>query len=55
MICALTHDDPADDCSDRGGARILVSLLAVAVVLSVATIMLLRVRRRRAERLSRGS
>jgi hypothetical protein len=55
MICALTQDDPVNDCGDRGGARILVSLLAVAVVLSVATIVLLRVRRRRAERLSRGS
>jgi hypothetical protein len=55
MICALTHDDPADDCGDRERDRVLVSLLAVAVVLSIATIMLLRVRRRRAEPLSRGS
>ena len=34
MICALTHDDPVNDCGDREGARILVGLLAVAVVLS---------------------
>ena len=55
MICALTQDDPVNDCGDRGGARILVSVLAVAVVLSVATVVLLRVRRHRAERSSRGS
>ena len=49
MICALTHDDPVDDCSDRVDARILVGL-AGAVVLSAATFALLGRRRRRAAR-----
>jgi hypothetical protein len=53
MTCALTHDDPMNDCGDRGVARILVGLAAV-VVLSVVTFVLLRVRRRRAERVSRA-
>jgi hypothetical protein len=42
-----------NDCGDRGVARILVGLAAV-VVLSVVTFVLLRVRRRRAERVSRA-
>jgi hypothetical protein len=46
MACALTRDDPADDCRDRGRDRILVGVLALAVAAAVA-MMLLRVRHRR--------
>jgi hypothetical protein len=55
MTCALTHDDPANDCGDRGWVRVLVGGLAVAGVLSAATILVLRVRARRAGQLSRSS
>jgi hypothetical protein len=47
MVCALTHDDPVDDCRDRGWERVLAGLLAGAVVLAVA-VVLFRARRRRA-------
>jgi hypothetical protein len=46
MVCALTRDDPADDCRDRGRDRILVGVLALAAAAAVA-MMLLRVRHRR--------
>ncbi len=47
MICALTHDDPANDCGDSDGTtRILVGL-AFVVALSVGAFILLRGRRRR--------
>ena len=46
MVCALTQDDPANDCGDRAWARVVVGL-AGAVVLLVVTFVLLRVRRRR--------
>jgi hypothetical protein len=46
MACALTRDDPADDCRDRGRDRILVGVLALAVAAAVA-MMLLRARHRR--------
>ncbi len=55
MICALTHDDPVNDCGDRAGATRLFVGLAVAVVLLAVAFMLLHVRRRRAEPSSRGS
>ena len=55
MICALTHDDPVNDCGDREGTARTLVILAVAVVLVAVTFMLLRVRRHRAERLSGGS
>jgi hypothetical protein len=47
MTCALTHDDPVDDCRrDRG--RVLVGVLAGGVVLgTVAVAVALGVRRRR--------
>ena len=48
MICALTHDDPVDDCRNRGWLRILVGIVAGAVVLVVVGILLHARRRRRA-------
>src|SRR5688572_20101545 len=47
MICALTHDDPVDDCRSRGRERVLVGILAGAVVLAVG-VVLLHARHRRA-------
>src|SRR4051795_9595041 len=47
MVCALPHDDPGDDCRDRGWERVLAGLLAGAVVLAVA-VVLFRARLRRA-------
>jgi hypothetical protein len=46
MACALTRDDPADDCRDRGWDRILVGVLALGVAAAVA-MTLLRARHRR--------
>ena len=46
MVCALTHDDPVDDCRDRGWVTVLVGILAGAVVLAVV-VTLFRARRRR--------
>jgi hypothetical protein len=48
MICALTHDDPVDDCRNRAWRRVLVGSLTGAVVLAVAGILLHARRRRRA-------
>jgi hypothetical protein len=46
MTCALTHDDPIDDCHrDRG--PVLVGVLAGGVVLGTVAVTLLGVRRRR--------
>ena len=47
MICALTHDDPVDDCRDRTWTRIPVLLLGVVIVVSVVTMALVHLRRRR--------
>ena len=47
MICALTHDDPVDECRNRGWLRVLVGIVAGAVVLAVAAILLHARRRRR--------
>ncbi len=47
MICALTHDNPVDDCRDRERVGPLLGLLAVGVVLAAVGWILLRVRRRR--------
>ena len=47
IICALSHDDPVNDCRDAGWSRVLGVLLIAAVVVAAAvgTIILL-VRRR---------
>ena len=47
MICALTHDDPVNDCGGRGWAQVVGPLLVLGfAVAAIATITLL-VRRRR--------
>jgi hypothetical protein len=46
MTCALTHDDPVDDCRGRDGVPILVGVLAGVVVLGVVAGTLIRARRR---------
>jgi hypothetical protein len=49
MICALTHDDPVNECRDAGWSRLLgVLLVAAAVVVAAAAVILLVRRRRRA-------
>jgi hypothetical protein len=47
MTCALTHDDPIDDCRRPGRVGIVVGLLAGGVVLAGVAVTLLRGRRRR--------
>jgi hypothetical protein len=48
MICAMTHDDPVNDCPGREWARVVVPLLVVGFALAaIATIVLLVRRRRR--------
>ena len=46
MVCALTHDDPTDDCGLPVWKPTLVGVLAVAVVVTVP-LMLVSARRRR--------
>jgi hypothetical protein len=46
MVCALTRDEPTDDCGNRVWKRTLVGVLAVAVVVTVP-LMLVPARRRR--------
>jgi len=45
IICALTHDDPVNDCRGVGWSRVLGVLLIASVVVAAAAIILL-VRRR---------
>ena len=47
MTCALTHDDPTDDCRTPGRVGIVVGVLAGGVVLGGVAVTLLRARRRR--------
>jgi hypothetical protein len=46
MACALTHDDPVDDCRDRGWLPVLVRVGAVVAALSVVPVALIPARRR---------
>jgi hypothetical protein len=45
IVCALTHDDPVNDCRGVGWSRVLGVLLIAAVVVAAAGIILF-VRRR---------
>jgi hypothetical protein len=48
MICALTHDDPVNDCRGLEWSRVIVVvLLACGILAAAATIVLLMRRRRR--------
>jgi hypothetical protein len=47
MICALTHDDPVNDCRGRDWARVLGPLLVVGIALAAIATTILLVRRRR--------
>ena len=47
MICALTHDDPVNDCRGRDWARVVGPLLVVGFALAAIATMVLLVRRRR--------
>jgi hypothetical protein len=47
MVCALAHDDPVADCRHRGGARVLVVVLAGTAVLAGGLLLALGWRRRR--------
>jgi len=46
IICAITHDDPVNDCRGVGWSRVLGVLLIASVVV-VAIILLVRRRGRR--------
>jgi hypothetical protein len=45
MICALTHDDPTEDCSDRGWVPIL--LVVLGVIVAIVSFLWLRTRHQR--------
>jgi hypothetical protein len=47
MICALTHDDPVNDCRGRDWARVVGPLLVVGFALAAIATLVLLVRRRR--------
>jgi len=47
MICAMTHDDPVNDCPDREWARVVVPLLVVGIALAAMATIVFLVRRRR--------
>ena len=47
MACALTHDDPVNDCRDREWTGALVGALLAAGVAVTATVLIVHVRRRR--------
>ena len=47
MICALTHDDPTEDCSDRGWVPILLVVLGVGVIVAIVSFLWLRTRHQR--------
>jgi hypothetical protein len=46
IICALSHDDPVNDCRDAGRGRVVGVLLIAAVVVAAAAAIILLVRRR---------
>jgi len=49
MVCALTHDDPVNDCPERDRAGVVVGLiLAAGIVLTAGILIIVQMRRRRA-------
>jgi len=50
MVCALTHDDPVNDCPDRDFTGVVVGLLAAGTVLTAAALIVVHMRRRRGAR-----
>lgn len=47
MICALTHDDPANDCSERQWSWIIGVVLVACLGIAATTVVILRTRHRR--------
>ena len=47
MVCALTHDDPVNDCRDRDWVGIMVALLAGGILIAAAVFVTVHLRRRR--------
>ena len=47
MVCALTHDDPAEDCPGREWAGLLRGLLLAVTAALLATVLIVVHRRRR--------
>jgi hypothetical protein len=47
MACALSHDDPVNDCPEHGWSGALVGLSAAAIALTAAALIIVSVRRRR--------
>ena len=47
MVCALTHDDPVNDCHDRNWVGIVLFLLAGGMVVTAAALITIQLRRRR--------
>jgi len=50
MVCALTHDDPVNDCRDAGPSSALVAAQAAGVALAAVVTIMLLIRRRRTRR-----
>jgi hypothetical protein len=46
MSCALTHDDPMNDCRESRRVWVLVGVLALGVTVPMIVILLFRARRR---------
>lgn len=46
MICALTHDDPVNDCRGLAWSRVIVIVLVACVALAAAAAIVLLMRRR---------
>ena len=47
MICALTRDDPVNDCRGPGPGRLIVIVLIAGITVAAAAVILLLVRRHR--------
>jgi hypothetical protein len=47
MVCALTHDDPVNDCHDRNWVVVVVALLAGGIIIAAGVLITVHLRRRR--------